>query len=138
MSEAEAKVNKLVDDAITKIMTDVPSASLPSGFKERLRNILENMAFRAAVAGLPETCSKCDKKIDQRLRNRCPEHIGMLLGTDFLWKQVRERGPVLATKAISLAPDLVAKLPPELLGRLFTAMSSAGAEEIVDTEAEQK
>jgi hypothetical protein len=98
-SKTEIKASKLVNEALAKIKALNGTAATPPETEERLKEILTNLALRSALAGLPDKCKECDSRLDSRLRDRCPKHVGLLLAADFAKKQAREHGPALAAKA---------------------------------------
>jgi len=98
-SKTEMKASKLVSEALAKIKALNGTASTPPDTEERLKEILTNLALRSALAGLPDKCKECDSRLDNRLRDRCPKHAGLLLLSEFGKAKVREHGPMLAAKA---------------------------------------
>ena len=98
-SKTETKVAKHIDEAIAKIEALNGTATTPPETKDRLKDILTNLALRSALAGLPDTCKECEEKLDARLSVRCPKHIGMMVASDFAKSKMKEHGPLLMAKA---------------------------------------
>lgn len=95
MSEHEAKIQKYVDDTLAKVVSKL-QATLDQA--QEVKELLLNLALRSAMVGAPTKCRECEEPLDQRYRDRCVKHIGMLMASDFGKAKVREHGPVLATK----------------------------------------
>ncbi len=98
-SKTEMKASKLVNEALAKIKALNGTTTTPPETEERLKEILTNLALRSALAGLPDKCKECDSRLDNRLRDRCPKHVGLLLASDFAKAKVKEHGPMIAAKA---------------------------------------
>lgn len=95
MSEHEAKIQKFVDDAFTKLTAKVPITSEQSS---EVKEFLLNLALRSTMVGAPTKCKECEDALDPRYRDRCVKHIGLLMAADYGKAKVREHGPALATK----------------------------------------
>jgi hypothetical protein len=107
----EAKIQKHVDEAMAKLGVVLSSDALgKTEVKERVGEILSNLALRSAMSGGPEKCKECEEKLDPRLAVRCPKHIAMALATDFAKAKAKEHGPALITKAMMGAQEWFEKV----------------------------
>lgn len=98
-NKTEAKVAKHVDDAIAKLKGLLGASNTPEEHNTRLREILTTLALRSALAGPSDQCKECEDKLDPRIRERCPKHVGLMLAADFAKAKAKEHGPAIMAKA---------------------------------------
>jgi len=97
--KTEAKVTKHVDEAAAKFKGLRMASNTPEEHDARARDILMSLALRCALAGPSDQCRECDDKLDPRVRERCPKHVGLMLAADYAKAKAKEHGPVLMAKA---------------------------------------
>ncbi len=98
-NKTEAKVAKHIDEAIAKLRGLNAASNTPEEHATRVREILTALALRSALAGPSDQCKECEDKLDPRIRERCPKHVGLMLAADFAKAKAKEHGPVLMAKA---------------------------------------
>lgn len=98
-NKTEAKVAKHIDEAIAKLRGLNAASNTPDEHNTRVREILTALALRSALAGPSDQCKECEDKLDPRIRERCPKHVGLMLAADYAKAKAKEHGPVLMAKA---------------------------------------